>query len=403
MKTTRMAWAAVAAWIVCSAGVATAQFTGSSLFGPPAGESLGDGTYIVPVAASMALADDAASPTAPEGMAVTPNGNYSGQCGPGACNACGQCADCCRCPHKYGAFGELLYLRSRGGEVPYAVGANGPVAPAAGNLPIYTPVTRYARVDPNERAGFRFGVTYYLDDCASTITASYTRFESMDADTLNVQPGTVIAPLTLIPTVLNVGAFGLAATASESIDFQFFDVDYKSPFFWNDCVKLSYLAGGRYGQLDQEFIANYTLNPGAATVLSNVNFTGGGIKLGLEGIAETGRRGIFGYAKGNGSMLGGTFRADYLHNDVFGGTIANTSYRAARMVTVAETELGLGWHSKNNNLRLSVGYMFNSWYNVMKVNEYINSVRTSNMTDPSDNFNGVLSFDGLVARVEGQW
>jgi hypothetical protein len=40
---------------------------------------------------------------------------------------------------------------------------------------------------------------------------------------------------------------------------------------------------------------------------------------------------------------------------------------------------------------------------MVRTNEWINAVQNNNFTDPSDNFEGLMTFDGLTARVELRW
>jgi hypothetical protein len=47
--------------------------------------------------------------------------------------------------------------------------------------------------------------------------------------------------------------------------------------------------------------------------------------------------------------------------------------------------------------------MFSNWYNAVKVNELINAVQANNFLDPSTNFNGLITFDGLTAKIELLW
>ena len=83
--------------------------------------------------------------------------------------------------------------------------------------------------------------------------------------------------------------------------------------------------------------------------------------------------------------------------------ITDTSFDASRLVTITNLEVGVGWQNKCGNIRLSSGYMYNVWYNVLRTNEFINAVQTNNFTDPSDNFYGMMTFDGLTAKVEVLW
>jgi hypothetical protein len=63
----------------------------------------------------------------------------------------------------------------------------------------------------------------------------------------------------------------------------------------------------------------------------------------------------------------------------------------------------VGWRNCCDSIRLSVGYSYSIWTNVVKNNEWINSVQQNNFVDPSDNFNGLLTFDGLTAKAELLW
>ena len=84
-------------------------------------------------------------------------------------------------------------------------------------------------------------------------------------------------------------------------------------------------------------------------------------------------------------------------------TLTNTNWEADRIVTILDLEAGIGWHNFTDNLRLSVGYMVSQWFNTVKVNEWINAVQQNNFVDPSDNFKGMIAFDGLTAKIELLW
>ena len=140
-------------------------------------------------------------------------------------------------------------------------------------------------------------------------------------------------------------------------------------------------------------------------------FDGGGIKLGLEGTRYGAQNQFFVYGKGYTSFVAGTFRTNYqLNRTIFNPTavlpplnITNTNWEADRIVTILDLEAGIGWHNFTDNLRLSVGYMVSQWFNTVKVNEWINAVQQNNFVDPSDNFKGMIAFDGLTAKIELLW
>ena len=103
------------------------------------------------------------------------------------------------------------------------------------------------------------------------------------------------------------------------------------------------------------------------------------------------------------TFVAGTFRNRYRFNSPTLANNVNTSFEVGRVVTMLDLETGIGWQSFTGNLRVSMGYMFSAWYNVVRVNEYINAVQTNNYADPSDNFNGLISFDGLTSKIELLW
>ena len=66
-------------------------------------------------------------------------------------------------------------------------------------------------------------------------------------------------------------------------------------------------------------------------------------------------------------------------------------------------QTGLGWQNFTGNVRFSVGYMFSAWYNTVRLNDFINSVRTNNFVDTTSNTTGMVTFDGLVTKLELLW
>jgi hypothetical protein len=47
--------------------------------------------------------------------------------------------------------------------------------------------------------------------------------------------------------------------------------------------------------------------------------------------------------------------------------------------------------------------MFQSWLNTVRVSDFISSVQTNNFNQPASNVNGMVTFDGLVTKVELLW
>lgn len=313
------------------------------------------------------------------------------------CDTCGSCKGWCHC---FNFFGEFLYLRARDAEVAYAVPIDGSIIVGPTSQQVQT--GSVGVVDPDYQPGFRFGGGFTLDE-TSAVQLTYTQLDSNTTDDVSLPGGRpVLRSLVSSPNPLNIGADGLDAFADLNIQFKLFDVDYKGLIAYTEGYKVAYVVGARYAQLDQDFSAQFEVL-GVETVDTRVNFEGGGLKLGLEGERYVRNGQLFVYGKGDVSFIGGEFRADYLFGTQGDPIITDTSFDASRLVTITNLEVGVGWQNKCGNLRLSSGYMYNVWYNVLRTNEFINAVQTNNFTDPSDNFYGMMSFDGFTAKVEVLW
>lgn len=322
--------------------------------------------------------------------------------GVAGCDTCND--DCCTgwC-HKLNFFGEFLYLRARNAEIAYANPIDGvitPPAPGVAGLP-GIPQGRVGMVDPDYSSGFRAGAGLTLDEC-SALQLTYTGWSNTTHDQVTANAGDVLLPLLLVPGADNAATTALDANATQNIQFKLIDADYRGLIAYNCDYKVNYLIGARYAKLDQHLTANYLTN-GVSSVNSNVNFDGGGLRFGLEGERYGKNRQLFVYGKTYASLIGGKFRGNYLQSNQADPNLAFTNWKAGRLVSIYDIEVGAGWTNYCGNVRLSAGYMFSIWYNTVKNNEWINSVRTNNYTDPSDNFRGQMSFDGFVARAELLW
>lgn len=389
MKTYCSVFAAVLAVSLCHATFAGAQTIPKS-YGPPAS----------PVGYMQGEAP--AMPAQPMMDA------YSSACGCGS-GSCGDCADCGSCcdgwTQRFQVWGDYIYLRPRDVEVAYAVEINGPVGPGTtANDPVIQ-VSPLAMTDHEYQPGFRFGFGYTLDNC-NQVAAQFTHFDATTTDAITAaDPNNVIRSL-VSPTALgvfNANGDGLDADAEDRIQFQLIDVDYKGLLAYCCDYKMGYVVGVRYARLEQDFAAQFQTN-NVDTVLSNINFDGVGLRLGLEGERYGRNKQWFAYGKGVVSLVGGEFSSTYRYGTNADPVIVNTGWEAGRLVTIADLEVGAGWQNECGNLRLSVGYMYSSWFNTLKTNEWISAVRQNNFVDPADTtLDGMISFDGLTARVEVLW
>lgn len=320
-------------------------------------------------------------------------------CGPGgaACGDGGCCTDgwC----HHINVFGEFLYLRPRNAEIAYAVPIDGNLVPNGEQFQIGA----VRVVDPDYSPGFRFGAGFTISEC-NQIVLTYSQLDSHTQDAISL-PGlgpvvrSLVGPL---PSALNAASDSLDSGASLDTQFKLLDVDYRGLIAYCCDYKVAYLVGARYANLEQHFRSQFDVN-GTNNVLAESEFDGAGMRLGLDGERYGCSTQFFVYGKGYASLVAGQFRTRYQYNNQSDPLIVDTTWKAGRLVTILDLETGIGWRNHCDNLRFSVGYMFSSWLNVVKTNEWINTVQNNNFVDPSDNFRGMMTFDGLTARAEVLW
>ncbi len=299
--------------------------------------------------------------------------------------------------HRTGFFGEFLFLRPRNAEVAYALPIDGPVAPVLGNE---VPIGSTAVVDFEYEPSFRAGANLRLSD-SSSLAGQYTFFrsEATDAATINIADG-VLRSLVSHPLGANAATDTLDANASNRLDFDLIDADYRGALFGCESCEgkcanvVNYIVGGRYAMMEQQFSSNFVVT-GTTSVNSNVDFNGGGIRLGLEGERHTTATGFFVYGRGVTNLMVGEFEANYQQINTLNGVEAFTDWKAGRVVPVLDMEVGIGWVGPRRRLKYSAGYMVSSWFNVVKTEDFIHAAQEHDFRDPSGN----LTFDGLTARV----
>ncbi|MFW6124752.1 MAG: Lpg1974 family pore-forming outer membrane protein [Pirellulales bacterium] len=310
-------------------------------------------------------------------------------CAPSGCDSCGGQA-CRRCP-KWTFYGEHLYLRPGNEKVSFGVpiDSSGPEPP---ETPI--PIGREAVADIDFESGFRVGFARVLSSCSS-LGADYTHFESDTNSHTQVTAPTVLRSLVFHPSTANAAADFLTAQARYDIDFETADVNYRRMLTCGPRHQLNWLAGVRYAHLQQDFSSVFTNATTVETIETDITFDGGGLRLGLEGERRVGC-GLLVYGRGYASFVGGEFNTDYRQGDNFAGTVVDTGWEEDRVVSILDLELGVGWVSSGGRVRLSGGYSFSGWYDVIPTDELIEAVRTNDSTSVDD----TLTFDGLVARAE---
>lgn len=300
------------------------------------------------------------------------------------------CVSPCDMP-VWRVFGELLYLNPRDADVAWGVAADGPVV--AGAVPIQ--VGPVAVADPDYEPGYRIGLSRALDNCTA-LEFRYSWLETDTHDYIETAAPNVIASMVSHPSNMTAASTSLYGNAYSDIDFQTMDIDFRNTFYCTNRSSLTYLVGARYAHLDEDFTAAFG-SLGTESVTTEINFDGGGIRFGLEGERYAKDTGVFGYAKGHASFVGGKFQADYLESNMPGTpVVASTQWEADRILSIVDLEAGLGWMSCNGRIRLSGGYLVSFWNGAVATDEFISAVQGNDFVDLGDG----IAFDGLVGRVE---
>ncbi|TWT29919.1 Lpg1974 family pore-forming outer membrane protein [Blastopirellula retiformator] len=304
------------------------------------------------------------------------------------CIPCGFDTCCCdqRWAHRTGGFGELLYLRARDAEVAYAQIRDGA-----------TPFGRTGTVDPSYSTGFRVGF-WSAWDCRSSLGVSYTGFDSSTNDELITDAPLSIASLVIHPSSVAAGSTGLEANASLDVSFDQIDITYRRIWGVTENASVNWLAGVRYGRIQQQFQSEISVN-GTTTVQSELDFDGVGFTLGFDAERYAPCNGFLIYSKGNAAFLAGEFRGDYTQFDSTDPLEVQTNWQAGRIVPVLDLELGVGWQGCNNHLRVTTGYVVQSWFNTVSTDAWIQGVQNSNFVG----LNNAMTFDGLTAKIEYVW
>jgi hypothetical protein len=300
--------------------------------------------------------------------------------------------------HRSGLFAEVMALRARGVEMAYAVPVNGAIVPPPA-VPVQVGPTAVA--DPDVSAGFRVGFTYAFDDCSS-VSLNYTRFQSSSTDVVGTTAPLVLRSQVFHPGSANAGSDFLDAFANSDVRFDLVDVDYRSVWVADDLWAVNYLVGARYAGLKQDFSGSYSGTGTTDTLVSNIDFEGGGVRLGLDGMRFARNSGFLVYGKTSASFVAGELRGRYTQSSDVDPIIVDTTWRAGRVLSILEMELGAGWQSRDGHWRFTCGYTMASWGNALPQNQWIQAVQTNSFSGLSNSMNPI-TFDGLTTRLEYRW
>ena len=310
--------------------------------------------------------------------------------GGGSCSSCDCCIDPMWC-HRCGVFADVLYLRPGNIDYIYAVEQTGP-------LPTDSPTGPTGRVGFDADIGFRVGFSIPMSECSS-IMASYTWFETDTSNTITANAPNVLVFQPGDPSIPNVGATSIQASANYYLKFQQLDIDYRALLYGTCDSAVNYFGGVRYANLKQTFAAREDIGVpfGLANVNTEINFDGFGIGFGLDGIRRSEYSGLLVYGKASSSFVAGEFKADYREVTQFGpnSIIANTLVDF-RVMTILQSEIGVGWQSCCGRIRATAGYQIAGWFNALTTGTYILGVQNREFSELFE----AISFDGFVGRLE---
>jgi len=327
-------------------------------------------------------------------------------------DACGDVSGRCLMPCKvnflvWSVFGEYLYLRPGGDKISYAAPIDGAIVPPDGVGPIT--ISPDAIVDSDFSSGFRAGGEFGVNPKA-TVGLSYSQLESSDTSGISVDAPFVLRSLVSHPGTESASTDYLGGSARADVRNRIGDVYLSREFFCNCTCTASWFVGLRYASLEQEFDSTLTSSTRVETVGTDVDFSGGGFRVGLAaerllgadgGVSRRCRGGCGSgfrvYGRTHASFLAGKFQTSYQQSDNFTPEpLVIGGWEDERVVPILDIELGVSWISPKERWRLAAGYLFSAWYNVVTTEPFINGVRTNYSGDISE----TLTFDGLTATAE---
>ncbi|MFG0260977.1 MAG: Lpg1974 family pore-forming outer membrane protein [Novipirellula sp. JB048] len=293
--------------------------------------------------------------------------------------------------HRTTVFGEFLWLRPGSTDVIYATEQTDPdplVASPTGPLGI---------VGLDGEPGYRVGGSVGLS-LGSSLNLAYARWDGSSRSAIGASGGNVLSSNVIHPSTLTSGAASLEATALHDMNFQTLDLNYRHLWKKTDVIAVNWLAGVRYGNIEQQFQADQTVAvaSGLTHVTTDIDFEGFGISGGLDFETYSCTTGLMLYGKTMASLMAGEWKASYDQRNQFGGGVISNRYEDFHATPTLDAELGVRWMGPQRHLVLSSGFLMSAWYESLTTRSYIDSVRDGRLTDAGE----TMTFSGLTARAE---
>jgi hypothetical protein len=178
------------------------------------------------------------------------------------------------------------------------------------------------------------------------------------------------------------------------------DIVYRRLWLTSRRYAVNYQIGAEFGHLDQDFSQTGNFGGGQSGVINtstDISFDGGGLKAGIDGEQRL-CCGFFAYGKATAAALSGRFDSHYnMFNSTTETLLARSNWQDDRVIGQLDAEIGVGWC--RGCWRVSTGYMFSEWTNVVTTQSLVDAVQNDNYNNVRDN----ITFDGLVTRIECCW
>jgi len=185
--------------------------------------------------------------------------------------------------------------------------------------------------------------------------------------------------------------------SSYDIEYQLVDVAFKTRLAGTSRDYLNMHVGGRYGNYQEDFSQQGAYAVGTVGVITEIDFDGGGVLLGVDSRVGLGRSGFGLYGDLFFSALFGEFRSDYTQTNLTSSTVeAQSTFEDKRVLPILQGQLGIDWVSANRRCHFKVGHASSYWFNAVTTSEYIDATQNSNFLNVGD----TVAFHGLAVSAE---
>lgn len=210
-----------------------------------------------------------------------------------------------------------------------------------------------------QASGVRAGIGY-LYASGWDLTGNFTYYQNTASASATEPPGGNLWATRSHP---NVNQEASTAAASGLFNYNVFDLEAGYGYLFNESVAIRPFGGLRWANIGQGFNVRYDGRDfDNAVVNNNLNMTGFGFRLGMEGYWHLGN-GWSVFGRGAGSVLYGNFQSQLRETNHAGAdTIVNVNDHYFQAVPVLETALGGSW--QRDGFQFAAGYELNNWFNL---------------------------------------